>query len=62
MSYTFVLLPVQKALFDEVKAKLEAGGYGHQVHETHIDMHGLALVEETPAPAVVADDVAELPG
>lgn len=61
MTYSYVILPVSKAAFDEIAGKLRAAGYDQAFHDEEdgglvglvIDMHGLALqvdhlVEEFP--------------
>jgi hypothetical protein len=51
MSYTYVILDVSPAAYAEIRAKLEAAGYGHAFHREDdgevIDMHGIALREDT---------------
>ena len=52
MSYTYVILDVSNAAYNEIKAKLEAADYHHAFHEDReygvvIDMHGLALANQT---------------
>lgn len=46
-THTHVLLEVSHALFEEVRAKLEAAGYQHAFDTVDgrpvIDMHGIAL-------------------
>ncbi len=50
MTYTYALLEVSKATFDEIAAKLAAAGSTHSFDEhggkNVLDMHGLALVVE----------------
>lgn len=52
MTYTYAILQVSKAAYDEIKAKLQAAGYDQAVHEDPdgreavIDMHGIALQAE----------------
>ena len=46
MTHTYVLLPVSKAVYDEIKGKLDAAGYHCHGDDGEIDMHGLALVLE----------------
>ena len=43
MTYTYAILDVSRAAFDEIKAKLDAAGYQHMFHGDAIDMHGVAL-------------------
>ena len=50
MTYTYALIPVSKAYFDEVKSMMEAAGY-HHAFNTHdgkpvLDMRSLALIED----------------
>lgn len=49
MTYTYALLEVSPATYEEIKTKLKAAGYTDQFHEQDdgkiaIDMHGIALV------------------
>ena len=49
--HTYALLPISRAAFAEIKAKLEAAGYQDQFHEDSrgevlIDMYGIALKDE----------------
>jgi hypothetical protein len=50
MTYTFAILEVSKAVFDEIRGKLEAAGYSDQFHidagRPVVDMHGIALKAE----------------
>ncbi|MBF8297395.1 MAG: hypothetical protein HW395_52 [candidate division NC10 bacterium] len=47
MTYTYAILSVSQATYDEVKAKLAAAGYDQAFHDDEdgpvIDMHGIAL-------------------
>lgn len=47
MSYTFAVLEISAAAFQEIRAKLEAAGYADQFGQHDglplIDMHGIAL-------------------
>jgi hypothetical protein len=49
-TYTYAILDVSQAAFEEIKAKLEAAGYQHAFGEddgrTVIDMHGIAVAPE----------------
>ena len=47
MTYTYALLEISEAAYDEIKAKLNEAGY-HQAfgEEGEIDMHGIALVKK----------------
>lgn len=54
MSYThtYAILEVSETAYEEIKAKLEAAGYQHAFHEDRehgvvIDMHGIALANQT---------------
>jgi hypothetical protein len=46
-TYTFVVLELSPAAFEEIHSKLKAAGYDHQFHveqdRTVIDMHGIAV-------------------
>lgn len=51
-TYTYAILEVSKAAYEEIKKKLEDAGYHHALH-THegeptpvIDMHGIGLKQE----------------
>ncbi len=50
MTHTYAVLEVSQAVYDEIRAKLEAAGYDHAFHEDPdvIDMHGIALQAEGP--------------
>ncbi len=50
MTRTYAKLAVSQQAFDEIRAKLVAAGYGDQVDtdKALVDMHGIALVSETP--------------
>ena len=55
MTYTYAILKVSQAVFDEIKTKLEVAEYDHAFHEDDegllIDMHGIALqAEKSRAP------------
>ena len=58
-TYTFVILEISKAAFDEILGKLK-GSYGHTFHEVDgqmvIDMHGIALKQEDK-PALPVDQI-----
>lgn len=46
--HTYAVLPVSKAVYDEIRSKLEKAGYSDQFHDDRIDMHGLAIsIEDT---------------
>lgn len=50
-TYTYAVLEVSKAAYDEIRAKLEAAGYQHAFHSDSdhpelIDMNGIALAPE----------------
>ena len=44
-THTYAVLEISRAAFDEIKAHLEAAGYGQAFHDdgTIIDMHGIAV-------------------
>jgi len=51
MTYTYAIMGVSESTYNEIKAKLEAGGYQHALHEDSkgvivLDMHGIALAKE----------------
>ena len=52
MTYTYAILKVSHAAYEEIKAKLEAAGYQDQFHDDRdgdgivIDMHGIALADQ----------------
>ena len=50
MTYTYSILEISKAAFEEIQIKLEEAGYHQAFHndddELLIDMHGIALREE----------------
>lgn len=48
-THTYALLPVSKAAYEEIKARLLAAGYDHAVEEDgdrELNLYGLAIVEE----------------
>lgn len=46
-TYTYALLPLSRAAYDEIAAKLRAAGYDQAFHEDDIiDMHGIAVQPE----------------
>jgi hypothetical protein len=51
MTYTYAILEISAAAYNEIRKKLEAAGYSDQFHEDDgrevIDMHGIAIAEET---------------
>ncbi len=53
MTYTYAILAVSKAAFEEVRDRLLAAGYDEQVHEDDdgpvLDMHGIGLQAEEEA-------------
>jgi hypothetical protein len=60
MSYTYALLEVSAAAYDEIEAKLREAGHHQAFHQDHevgvvIDMHGVALSRgpDRPTAAVV---------
>lgn len=56
MTYTYAVLDVSEAAYNEIAAKLRAAGYSHVFDKRRgekdlIDMHGIALaIEDTPTP------------
>lgn len=51
MTYTYVILEVSQAVYDEIAGKLRAAAYDQAFHEDAdgsvvIDMHGIALKRE----------------
>lgn len=54
-TYTYAVLEISAAAFAEIHGKLAAAGYQHAFDESDgralIDMHGIALMAEEPAPA-----------
>lgn len=50
MTYTYAILEISRAAYEEIRAKLEAAGYQHAFHkddgEPVIDMHGIAVKAE----------------
>ena len=56
MTYTYALLDVSAAAYDEIAAKLHAAEYDHAFHEGGaIDMHGIALMRAPPQEIPMAD-------
>lgn len=53
MTYTYAILEVSTAAFEEIAGKLRAAGYDQAFHDEDdgvvIDMHGIALIA-VPAP------------
>ncbi len=54
MTYTYVLLPISKEAYAEIRDKLIIAGYDHALHDDSahgevIDMHGIAVVVEEEA-------------
>lgn len=51
MTYTFAVLEISKAAYDEIAGLLKAAGYHHVFHDNTdgvvIDMHGIALKAES---------------
>lgn len=49
MSYTYAILDLSPAAYQEIAGKLRAAGYDHAFHQdggrTVIDMHGIAVAE-----------------
>lgn len=59
MTYTYAELEVSRATYEEVRAKLDAAGYGHAINPRTgaIDMHGLALVRSEAAAEEEAEEM-----
>ncbi len=60
MTYTYAVLEVSKAAYDEIAAGLKEAGYGHAFHSDSggpvIDMHGIALsAKSEPEPTLKPD-------
>lgn len=53
MSYTYAIVQIARAAYDEIKDKLLTAGYEHAIEGGTIDMHGLALEVE---PALVVHE------
>ncbi len=60
MSYTYAILEVSAAAFEEIRAKLERAGYDGQFETDDcgsavlIDMHGIAIqAEQAPGSSVI---------
>lgn len=52
-TYTYAVLEVSDAAYDEIAEKLIAAGYAHVFHNGVMDMHGIALSigrDASPAP------------
>lgn len=49
MTYTYAILEISDAAYQEIKQKLTDAGYEHAFHEDVIDMHGIAVKSSTPA-------------
>ena len=59
MTYTYAILEVSPACWQEIAGKLRAAGYDHAFHDfgAVLDMAGLALrVERVPADVVERSD------
>lgn len=50
MTHTYAILDVSRRTFEEIAAKLKAAEYHHAFDRDVIDMHGIALRAEEPAP------------
>lgn len=46
MAYTFAIMEVSEAVYEEVAAKLREAGYDQAFVEGCLDMHGIALAKE----------------
>lgn len=47
-TYTYAVMDISPSAYQEIRAKLEAAGYGHALHRSAdgaevLDMHGIAL-------------------
>lgn len=53
MTYTYAILDISAAAYEEIREKLEAAGHGQAVHDHGdyevLDMHGIALRREYEA-------------
>lgn len=60
MTYTYAILDVSKAAYDEIRALLDAAGYTQAFHEdggrSIIDLHGIALAVAPSACATCQDE------
>ena len=58
-TYTYAILEVSAAAYQEIRKKLAEAGYGDQFHKDDgaecIDMHGIALKSEARGPVSVED-------
>lgn len=48
--HTYVLVEVSAATYNEILLKLLGAGYEHAITDKVIDMHGLALIKQSPDP------------
>lgn len=48
MTYTYAILEISAAAYQEIKQKLTDVGYEHAFHDDVIDMHGIAVQAEPP--------------
>lgn len=52
MTYTYVIMELSRAAFQEIKAKMIAADYRHAFQKSDgrvvIDMHGIAVTEKEP--------------
>jgi hypothetical protein len=61
MTYTYILMDVSPAVYEEIKQKLLAAGYTYAIHNEGqygfvLDMHGIALkLQSEPEPTPHAD-------
>lgn len=53
-TYTYVILDLSTDAYEEIAAKLKAAGYEHAFHKDDgrivIDMHGIAVAEDSATP------------
>lgn len=48
-THTYAILPVSRAVFDEIKQKLSDAGYQHAFHDDVIDMQGIGVQSDGDA-------------
>ena len=57
MTYTYAILEVSQATYDEIRLRLIAADYAHAIDGTVIDMHGIALQVQSRDPADLEMDL-----
>lgn len=62
MSHSYALMPIPKAVFDDVRGRLKEAGYDHAIHDEGktLDMHGVALIpmyDSVPEYALVPREI-----